>query len=247
MLSVLFLLCATVYSSVGFGGGSTYLALLLLWDVPYHSMPVIALCCNIVVVIGNCVHHVQKKQYDISAVWPYLLGSIPMAYIGGTLNVSKEVFQVLLLVILSLASVMLMRDALRVEPIEPRDFITRKIPNIVALCIGGMIGILSGIVGIGGGILLSPILFLFRLVSPQFITSSVAFFILCNSISGLCGHIMSGALSSLDRYMVLIVAVLIGCQIGNYARFTWMNIASVKFTTAVITMVVAIRILVIFV
>lgn len=242
ILAFFFVLVATVYSSVGFGGGSTYLALLLLWDVPYPMIPIIALCCNIVVVFGNCLHHVQKKQYDISLLWPYLLGSMPMAYIGGTLDISKELFQFLLLSVLFLASMILIRDASRVEFGE---LAPRKISSIVSLCIGGMIGLLSGIVGIGGGILLSPLLFIFRLMPPQVITSSVAFFILCNSVSGLFGQIMTHTVWSLDGYFVLILAVFIGCQIGNYARFTWMKIDSIKFVTAIVTMIVAVRMLIV--
>ena len=89
ILIILFFITAAIYSSVGFGGGSTYLALLLLWGVPFTIFPVIALCCNIVVVSGNCVNYTKAGHLNFKLLVPYLIGSIPLAYIGGALPIEK--------------------------------------------------------------------------------------------------------------------------------------------------------------
>ena len=95
LLAILFLITATLYSSVGFGGGSTYLALLLIWEVPYFIFPVIALFCNIIVVSGNCINYVRAGNLNIKLLIPYLFGSIPLAFIGGVLNIEKNIFEIL--------------------------------------------------------------------------------------------------------------------------------------------------------
>ena len=84
-LIILFFVTSAIYSSVGFGGGSTYLALLLLWGIPYTIFPVIALSCNIIVVTGNCINYSRAGNLDLKFLAPYLVGSIPMAFIGGAL------------------------------------------------------------------------------------------------------------------------------------------------------------------
>ena len=85
ILSILFLITAILYSSVGFGGGSTYLALLLIWDIPYYIIPVIALFCNIIVVTGNSFNYIKAGNHNLKLLTPFLIGSIPLAYLGGTL------------------------------------------------------------------------------------------------------------------------------------------------------------------
>ena len=92
LLSILFLVTAAVYSSVGFGGGSTYLALLLIWGLPYTVFPIIALSCNIIVVSGNCFNYIRAGNLNLKLLIPYLIGSIPLAFIGGSLPIEKRFF-----------------------------------------------------------------------------------------------------------------------------------------------------------
>ena len=94
ILSILFFITAILYSSVGFGGGSTYLALLLIWDLPYFIFPIIALICNIIVVSGNCFNYIKARNYNLKLLAPFLITSIPFSFIGGTLMISKEVFEI---------------------------------------------------------------------------------------------------------------------------------------------------------
>ena len=100
ILSILFFITAILYSSVGFGGGSTYLALLLIWGVPYSVFPIIALSCNIVVVSGNCINYFRAGNLNFKLLIPYLIGSIPLAFIGGAFPVEKKVFEILLFLVL---------------------------------------------------------------------------------------------------------------------------------------------------
>ena len=93
ILSILFFVTAILYSSVGFGGGSTYLALLLIWEIPYYIFPVIALLCNIIVVSGSSINYSRAGNHNFKLLIPFLIGSIPLAFLGGTLVINKEVFE----------------------------------------------------------------------------------------------------------------------------------------------------------
>ena len=108
LLSILFLATAALYSSVGFGGGSTYLALLLIWEIPYLIFPLIALTCNIIVVSGNCYNYIRAGNLNLKLLTPYLLGSIPLAFVGGALPVEKQLFEILLFIVLFLAGSLLL-------------------------------------------------------------------------------------------------------------------------------------------
>ena len=182
ILSTLFFITAILYSSVGFGGGTSYLALLLIWDIPYHIFPVIALCCNIIVVSGNCFNYIKAGNFNLKLLLPYLIGSIPLAFIGGSLPIEKKIFEILLFTILTLAGFLLL---FKFRSYEDNKDIYRKIPKIVSITIGGILGFFSGIVGIGGGIFLSPILFLLRAGKSQHVVTAASIFILINFFDNL--------------------------------------------------------------
>ena len=158
-LAIFFLVTAILYSSVGFGGGSTYLALLLIWGIPYYMFPVIALSCNIIVVSGNCFNYIRAGNLNLKLLIPYLVGSIPLAYIGGSLLIEKKLFEILLFLVLIITGTLLLFNF---KSYNDREKSYRKIPYILSIIIGGILGFISGVVGIGGGIFLSPILFLLR-------------------------------------------------------------------------------------
>ena len=108
ILPILFFVTAIIYSSVGFGGGSTYLALLLLWGIPYSIFPIIALTCNIIVVSGNSINYIRAGNLNFSSLIPYLIGSIPFAFIGGSLNIEKDIFEIILFFVLGIAGILLL-------------------------------------------------------------------------------------------------------------------------------------------
>ena len=239
ILTLLFLFTALIYSSVGFGGGSTYLALLLIWGVPFTIFPVIALCCNIIVVSGNCINYTRAGNLNIRLLIPYLIGSIPLAYVGGALSIQKEIFEILLFSILTIAGFLLL---INFKTYDDSNDSYRNIPYPFAIIIGAILGFISGIVGIGGGIFLSPILFLIRAAKPKHIITAASIFILINSISGIFGQLTKNdVLNQLINYWPLLLAVLIGGQIGNYINIKILPTRILALITSGVVLFVAAR------
>ena len=242
LLAVLFLVSATLYSSVGFGGGSTYLALLLIWGIPYFIFPILALSCNIIVVSGNCFNYIRAGNLNLKLLLPYLIGSIPLAYIGGSLPVEKKLFEILLFLVLATAGTLLLFNF---KSYDDKEENYKKIPSIISVLIGGILGFVSGVVGIGGGIFLSPILFLLRAGKPKHIVTTASLFILINSISGIIGQLSKNTvLSEIQNYWYLLVAVLIGGQIGNFLNLKIFSTRALVLVTAFLVLFVAFRMLI---
>ena len=239
LLAILFLVTAVLYSSVGFGGGSTYLALLLIWGIPYFIFPVIALSCNIIVVSGNCFNYIRAGNLNLRLLIPYLIGSIPLAYIGGSLTIEKPLFEILLFLVLATAGTLLL---LNFKSYDDREESYRKVSTLVSILIGAVLGLISGVVGIGGGIFLSPILFLIRAGRPKHIVTSASLFILINSISGIIGQLTKNTvLVEVLNYWYLIAAVLIGGQVGNFLNLKIFSTRILALITAFLVLFVAIR------
>ena len=240
ILSILFFVTAIFYSSVGFGGGSTYLALLLIWGIPYSIFPVIALTCNIIVVFGNCFNYIRAGNLNIKLLLPYLIGSIPLAFFGGSLQIDKELFEILLFLVLMLAGTLLL---INFKSFDDNEDTFKNIPKIISILIGGFIGFISGVVGIGGGIFLSPILFLIRAGKAQHIVTSASLFILINSVSGIIGQLTKNeVLNEISNYWFLLLAVLIGGQIGNFLNLKIFSTRILALVTSALVLFVAIRI-----
>ena len=239
LLAILFLVSATLYSSVGFGGGSTYLALLLIWGIPYFIFPIVALSCNIIVVSGNCFNYIRAGNLNLKLLLPYLIGSIPLAYIGGSLPIEKEIFEILLFLVLLFAGSLLLFNFKSYDVINQSY---RKIPIGISVLIGGIIGFVSGVVGIGGGIFLSPILFLLKNAKPKHIVTTASLFILINSISGIIGQLTKNeVLDQIKDYWYLLIAVLIGGQIGNFLNLKIFPTRVMALITAFLVLFVAAR------
>ena len=239
LLAILFLVTAVLYSSVGFGGGSTYLALLLIWDVPYFIFPVIALSCNIIVVSGNCFNYIRTGNLNLKLLLPYLIGSIPLAFIGGSLPIEKRLFEILLFLVLATAGALLL---LNFKSYDDKEENYIKIPIPVSILIGGVLGFISGVVGIGGGIFLSPILFLIRAGKPKHIVTIASLFILINSVSGIIGQLTKNSvINEIPNYWYLLVAVLIGGQLGNFLNLKIFPTRILALVTAILVIFVAVR------
>ena len=239
LLAILFLATAALYSSVGFGGGSTYLALLLIWGVPYFIFPVIALSCNIIVVSGNCFNYIRTGNLNLKLLLPYLIGSIPLAFIGGSLPIEKRLFEILLFLVLATAGALLL---LNFKSYDDKEENYRKISIPVSILIGGALGFIAGIVGIGGGIFLSPILFLIRAGRPKHIVTTASLFILINSVSGIIGQLTKNSvINEIPNYWYLLAAVLIGGQLGNFLNLKIFPPRILALFTAGLVLFVAIR------
>ena len=238
-LAILFLVTAILYSSVGFGGGSTYLALMLIWEIPYFVFPAIALFCNIVVVSGNSFNYIKAGNLNFKLLIPYLIGSIPTAYIGGSLLIEKELFTILLFLVLVVAGTLLLFNY---KSYDDNETSYRKIPTIVSILIGGALGLVSGMIGIGGGIFLSPILFLVKAGKPKHIVTAASLFILINSISGIAGQLTKNlVLSEIQNYWYLLAAVFVGGQFGNFLNLKILSTRILVLVTACLVIFVAIR------
>ena len=239
ILSILFFVTAILYASVGFGGGSTYLALLLIWGVPYHIFPVIALICNIFVVSGNSFNYIKAGNLNLKLLIPYLVGSIPLAFIGGSLEIDKNLFEIFLFIVLGIAGTFLL---INFKSYDDNESSYRNIPILISILIGGMLGFVSGVVGIGGGIFLSPILFLIKAAKPKHIVTASSIFILINSISGVIGQLTKNVvLSDISNYWYLFLIVIIGGHIGNFVSLKVFPTRLLALVTSGLVLFVAIR------
>ena len=239
ILSILFFVTAILYASVGFGGGSTYLALMLIWDIPYYIFPVIALICNIFVVSGNSFNYIKAGNLNLKLLIPYLIGSIPLAFIGGSLPIEKNIFEIFLFIVLAIAGALLL---INFKSYDDDESTYRNIPIFISILIGGILGFVSGVVGIGGGIFLSPILFLIKAAKPKHIVTAASLFILINSISGVFGQLTKNiVLSDISSYWYLFLIVIIGGHIGNFLNLKMFPARLLALITSTLVLFVAIR------
>ena len=245
ILIALFFITAALYASVGFGGGSTYSALLVLSDTDYRILPAIALACNIIVVTGGTFRFARAGQLKLGQLVPFLVTSVPLAWVGGRLPVSETLFMGLLGSALLLSGLHLTFQ--KTEGGNEHRYSVDSPPLALALCAGAGIGLVSGLAGIGGGIFLAPILYMLRWGQPRQIAAACSFFILVNSLSGLSGQLLklqdTMLLQALIPYLPLLPAVLIGGQIGTWLALRGLNPTLIKRLTAILILYVAVRLL----
>lgn len=243
LLALSFWLTAALYASIGFGGGSTYTALLVLFDADYRLIPLIALSCNILVVSGNSLRYHRENLIAWRRIWPLLITSIPAAWLGGQMVVSETLFIGMLWIALLIAGLKLWQGSRAYADETPRE----KPPVLRMGMIGGAIGFYAGIVGIGGGIFLAPILYMLKWGRGKSIAAACSIFILLNSIAGLAGQyskLQSAAL--LDealKFWPVIPAILIGGFIGNHIGVYRLSDQVLKRATAVLVIFVALRLM----
>ena len=239
ILSIFFFITAILYSSVGFGGGSTYLALMLIWDIPYYIFPIIALICNIIVVSGNSFNYIRSGNLNLKLLTPYLIGSIPFAFIGASISINKDLFEIVLFLVLMFAGIFLLIES---KSFKKDQIKTNQIPKILSIFIGSLIGFVSGLVGIGGGIFLSPFLFLMKAGIPKHIATSASIFILINSIFGVAGQLTKDlVLNEFLNFWPLFLTVFIGGQIGNYLNIKFLSNKTLAIITSLLVIFVALR------
>ena len=239
ILSAFFFITAILYSSVGFGGGSTYLALMLIWDIPYYIFPIIALFCNIIVVSGNSINYIRSGNLNIKLLTPYLVGSIPFTILGASISIEKEIFEILLFFILIIAGIFLLIGS---KSFNKDQIKIKQIPKILSISIGSVIGFISGIVGIGGGIFLSPLLFLMKAGYPRHIATTASLFILINSIFGVAGQLTKNIVfNEFLNYWPLFLVVLMGGQVGNFLNIKFLTSKTLALITSLLVIFVAAR------
>lgn len=239
-LAAAFFMTALLYASVGFGGGSTYIALLVLAGVGAQLVPVVAPLCNIVVVTGGTVRFARAGIVPWRRVLPLVLVSAPLAYLGGLTPIKQSIFIALLGTSLLVAGLLLLFQ-------RNRAFANvRQTTTLADAGLGGAIGYLSGLVGIGGGIFLSPIQHFMRWAPPRQIAATASVFILVNSVAGLAGQLTklgTAGLTNLFPYWPLLLVVLLGGQIGSHAGIRLFSEPAVRRATGILIIAISIQLM----
>lgn len=237
-----FFATAVLYASVGFGGGSTYSALLALVGFDFRLLPILSLACNIVVVTGGTIRFARAGEMPWRRALAIALVAAPMAFLGGLTPIGESAFLTLLGISLVGAALFLLLPVPRGEPRGERR------PAWTMPLAAAPLGYLAGLVGIGGGIFLAPLLHLVRWDSARRIAATASLFILINSLSGLVGQLAkSGAArfgEALAGGLPLLVAVVVGGQIGSLLALRLLPETAIRWLTAALTAWVGLRLLI---
>lgn len=241
LLAAGFFVTALLYASVGFGGGSTYSALLALAGLDYRVLPLVSLACNIVVVAGSSVRFARAGVTPWKGALLMTALAAPAAFLGGLMPIDRASFLLLLggsLVLTALTMLIPVSEQSEGEPTR----LARAMPFAAA-----PIGFLAGLVGIGGGIFLAPLLHLTRWRDARAIAATASLFILVNSLFGLAGQLLKNGPAMFGAAMVdalpLLLAVVIGGQIGSLMAVRWLPVRWIRWLTAVLVGVVGARLL----
>lgn len=213
LLAVFFFIAALLYASVGHAGASAYLAIMALTGVAPDVARPTALALNIVVATFVTFRYWRGGHISIRSLAPFLLGSIPLAFLGGSLPIAPELYKRLVGVVLLLAAAGMAATARRAAQAETGRT-APSVPALPAVGIGAAIGLVSGLTGTGGGIFLSPVLLFAGWAETRAASGMAAPFILGNSIAGLAGNF--SRLASLPSTLpIWVVAVVVGAVIGS--------------------------------
>jgi hypothetical protein len=228
-----FFATALLYASVGFGGGSTYNALLALAGFDYRLLPIVSLACNVLVVSGSTLRFARAKVVPWQRALLLALIAAPLAYLGGLTPIKQATFLVLLGLSLVAAGLALLLPRTAENEAEPKP-LAKWMPLAVA-----PLGYLAGLVGIGGGIFLAPLLHFTRWANARAIAATTSLFILINSLSGLAGQLAkngTGAFSAaLSDALPLLIAVVLGGQLGSLLALRWLPERVIRMLTAALT------------
>ncbi len=233
-----FFAVAVVYASVGFGGGSSYLALLVLAGLSHTVVPPAALACNLAVSAGGVWHFHRRGALDVSRVAPFVVLSVPMAAVGGAIPVGRTLFSALLGLSLLAAGA---RVFVSEPAVRPRAWSRRRIWR-VGVPAGGALGLLSGLVGIGGGVFLAPLLLLGGIADARATAGASALFIFVNSAAALAVH--AGRAGTPGPWLVpLIAAVVAGGQIGSRLGARRLPLGVLRRALGALILLVSVRVL----
>jgi len=218
-------LLALLYSSVGHGGASGYLALMALFSFPPDFMRPTALVLNIFVSSIAFYSFYRGGHFRLKLLLPFIITSLPFAFLGGMMEINPKIYKIILGLFLLVAVARMF--------FSPKYFdgTTKPVNQPIALGIGAVLGLLSGLIGIGGGIILSPILILLRWADLKQTAAASAAFILLNSVSGLLGQ-STGNLNLAPQSAIMLGVAILGGIAGSY-------LGSTKATSKILLMVLS--------
>ena len=242
-IALTFVVVAFFYASVGFGGGSTYTAVLIESGMAYNLVPPVSLLCNIVVVAGGVFHFTRAGHLNLGFAFPLVITSVPAAFLGGYIRIEESSFLATLGIALLVAGTLMILDRRWGSEIS----VNRLFGIPTRLALGAVLGALAGITGIGGGIYLAPVLHLMSLANARTVAATCSFFILVNSIAGLGGQLIKlddqAEVLLNTAYLALPLAVLIGGQCGSRLGAAWLSVGPIRRLTGLVILIVSLRLL----
>lgn len=227
---VLLFLVAFLYASVGHGGASGYLALMVIYNISPEVLKPTALLLNLFVSLTSFIQFYRGKHFNWKIFLPFAIASVPMAFVGGLITVETVLYKKLLglLLIIPIIRFLFFKN-ISIQDLKRSSF-------ILSLLIGAIIGFLSGLIGIGGGIILSPVLLLLKWTNMKQAAAISALFIFVNSLSGLAGQLTKGIHFNPEMYVYVIVAFT-GGLCGAYFGSIRFNQSMLKYLLALVLMI----------
>ena len=226
LLLALLSVVAFLYSSVGHGGASGYLAVMALVGVAPLMMKPSALVMNLAVSLISFIGFYKAGHFRLKLFLPFAVASIPMAFWGGTMTLSDSIYKKILAVCLIISILRLLYQFRNASQEN------REIPLWAGLLSGGLIGLLSGMIGIGGGIILSPLMLLMRWATLKETAAVSALFIFVNSLSGLFGQMNKGGIHLTDNLQYAVLATIFGGLLGSYFGSQKFNVPTLRYLLA---------------
>ena len=239
LLIPLFFAAAMLYSSVGHGGASAYLAILVLVGFSRQAIAPTVLALNMLVTLLGTFNYYRAGHLDIRLLLPFIVTSIPAAYLGGSIQVSDKTFSAILGVTLLAAA---LRFLIFTKPVIGREVLPLRSLFGIGLPMGAGLGFLAGLIGIGGGIFLSPLLLLMGWADAKKTAAVSAGFIFLNSLSGLTAHLFKGT-PDWTQLGVLAITVLIGGGIGSYRGAFRLQPVTLQRLLGIVLLVASVKLL----
>jgi len=234
LLSLFIFLVAGLYASVGHGGASGYLALMTLLSMPIATIKPVALMLNIAVSLIAFIQFYRSGFFNKKLFVPLAIASVPAAYAGGLLSIDAHVYKQLLGGLLLISAIRL------AMPLKKEAIVLQHVNIVLVVMIGASIGFLSGMIGIGGGIIISPLLILLRYSDVKTTSGISALFIFVNSIAGLLGQMHQGIVFSSSMSVMIAVAIA-GGLIGSYIGAKQLNVSLLKKVLAVVLFIASLK------
>jgi uncharacterized membrane protein YfcA len=225
-----------LYSSVGHGGASGYLALMVLFDFPTEKMKITALLLNLFVAAVSFLNFYKKGYFNKNIFWVFAISSVPFALIGGYIDFDVLYYRKILGVLLIFAILKILNI------IKPNSNKIQKVKNWLGLSFGSIIGFFSGLIGIGGGVILTPLILLMKWGGIKEAAAVSALFIWVNSASAMTGQIISG--KTLSNYsIVLVLLALVGGFLGSYFGSRKLNSSVLKVILSTVLLIASLKLL----